>query len=76
MKMGEAIAIIVAVIAASGAWLASRFGRVASLEKRVATLENTNRRLWLHLRAQIDHSYRNHLEPLPIPDDLFGQETT
>lgn len=68
------ITLVVGTIAASGAWVASRWGRIATLEKRVTRSEMLNRRLWLHLRAQIDHSYRSGVIPLPIPDDLFGEE--
>lgn len=66
--------IIVAVIAASGGWAAQKFGRLARLERRLERMEHTNRRMWLHLRAQVDHAYRAGVIPLPIPPDLFRDE--
>ncbi|WP_223693803.1 hypothetical protein [Leifsonia poae] len=68
------LALGVAIVAASGGVLASRYGRVAALEKRVARLDALNRKLWVYLRAQIDHSYRSGVQPLPLPDDLFGDD--
>lgn len=73
--MNEAwLAVGGAIIAASGGWIAHRFGRLARVEAQLARVESTNRRMWLYLRATIDHAYRNGIEPLPIPDDIFGDD--
>lgn len=70
------LAILLGVITASGGWMAHKFGRLARVETRLARMEAVNRRMWLHMRAQVDHAYRNGLQPLPIPEDLFGEEDT
>lgn len=66
--------IILATIAATVAWIVARHGRLARLETRVATAEAINRRMWVHLRQQIDHAYRHGVKPLPIPEDIFGDD--
>ncbi|MGG7466049.1 hypothetical protein [Plantibacter sp. YIM 135347] len=69
------ITIIVATLAVSGTWIATRFGRMASLEKRIDALERRERRLWLYCRKLIDHIWRGHGAPPPTPpDDLFGDD--
>ena len=74
MNFDAWLAISVAIIAASGGWVAHRFGRLARVEAQLSRVESDNRRMWLYLRAQIDHAYRNGIQPLPIPDDFFGEE--
>lgn len=71
LTRGEVIALVIAAIAASGAWVTARYGRLARVEARLARVEAQNTRLWLYVRAQHDHSYRNGVTPLDIPDDLF-----
>ncbi|MFJ2370885.1 hypothetical protein [Microbacterium sp. NPDC087665] len=66
--------LIIAVVAASGGWAANKFGRLARVESRLIHVETVNRRMWLHMRAQVDHAYRSGYMPLPIPADLFGEE--
>jgi hypothetical protein len=75
MQLGPAEygGIIVAVLAASGAWLNARFGRMARLEDRVTRSETVNNRLWAYMRAQHDHCYRHGGTPLPIPEDLYKE---
>lgn len=68
------LALLVAIVAASGGWMAHKFGRLARVESRLARVESINRRMWLHLRAQVDHAYRNGYQPLPIPEDLFRED--
>lgn len=74
MTVTEIAAICVAVVAASGAWINARYGRLARVESRVATLEARNNRMWMFLRQQQDHAYRNGYTPLSIPDDLYGED--
>lgn len=67
------LAVVVAVIAASGAWVASRYGRVGKLERRVDQLEARERKLWLYCRVLIDHIWRGRPAPPPTPpEDIFG----
>ncbi|UGS26585.1 hypothetical protein K8F61_18545 [Microbacterium resistens] len=73
MSATEIVAIVVAVLAASGAWLNARYGRMARVEARLAAVEALNNRLWAYVRRQHDHAYRSGIDPLPIPDDLFGE---
>ncbi|QGJ97477.2 membrane protein [Microbacterium phage JRok] len=63
--------IIVAVVGASGAWLNARYGRMGRIERRLASVEVMNNRLWAYIRQQHDHAYRSGYVPLPIPDHLF-----
>lgn len=65
-----------AVIAASGAWLNARYGRMARVEARMARVESLNNRLWAYIRRQHDHAYRSGYQPLAIPTELFGEEDT
>lgn len=69
------VVVAAAVIAASGAWLNARYGRMARVEARMGRVEALNNRLWAYLRQQHDHAYRNGYQPLPIPPDLFEKET-
>lgn len=71
MTVDAWVPLVVAFVAASGGWVAHRFGRLARVETRLNRVEAVNRRMWLHLRAQVDHAYRSGYQPLPIPDDLF-----
>lgn len=69
------VGIVVAIIAASTTWGATRFGRMASLERRIGALERRERRLWLYCRQLIDHIWRGRPAPPPTPpDDLFGDD--
>lgn len=73
------IALVVAIVAASGAWVTTRFGRVAKLERRIDALERRERMLWMHTRHVMDMYYR-HREPgapdLPeMPEGVFGDDT-
>ncbi|WNY14973.1 membrane protein [Microbacterium phage Douggie] len=63
--------IAVAVVTASGAWLNARYGRMGRIERRLASVENLNNRLWAYVRQQHDHAYRSGYVPLPIPNHLF-----
>jgi hypothetical protein len=63
--------IAVAVIAALGAWLNARYGRMARIESRLEEVEALNNRLWAYIRQQHDHAYRAGIPPLPIPESLF-----
>lgn len=72
--IGAATALIVALVGASGVWLNLRHGRITRLEARLASLEAANRRMWLIIRKQHDHAYRNGYEPIPLPDNLFDPE--
>lgn len=70
-----AVALLVAVVTGSGTWLATRFGRMASLERRIDALEQRERRLWLYCRKLIDHIWKGHGAPPPEPPaDLFGDD--
>jgi hypothetical protein len=74
MSAAEWVLIAVAVITASGAWLNARYGRMARVERRLASVEALNNRLWAYIRQQHDHAYRAGYVPLPIPDHLFETE--
>lgn len=74
MSAAEWVLIAVAVITASGAWLNARYGRMARVERRLASVEALNNRLWAYIRQQHDHAYRAGVVPLPIPDHLFTAE--
>lgn len=73
------MAVIVAIVAASGAWLTTRFGRVAQLERRIDALERRERMLWMHTRHVMDMYYRHRLPGAPdlpeMPDGVFGDDT-
>lgn len=67
------IALVAAAIAASGALVGSRYGRVGKLERRVDELEARERKLWLYCRKLIDHIWRGRPAPPPTPpEDIFG----
>lgn len=67
--------LIGAAVVASGAWLATRFGRMAKLEARIVALETVNRRQWLYNRELLDHIYKGRpAPPPPPPANLFGEE--
>ncbi|QGH78538.2 membrane protein [Microbacterium phage Kaijohn] len=68
--------IAVAVVTASGAWLNARYGRMGRIERRLASVENLNNRLWAYVRQQHDHAYRSGFVPLPIPNHLFENGDT
>lgn len=74
MGIAEWVLIIVAALGASGAWLNARYGRMARVEARVASLEVQNNRLWAYVRQQHDHAYRSGIVPLPIPPEMFEKE--
>lgn len=71
----EWVLIAVAVIGATGAVLNARYGRMARVEARLASVESLNNRLWVYVRQQHDHAYRNGFQPLPIPPEIFDKET-
>lgn len=75
MTFAEWALIAVAVVGASGAWITARYGRLARVEARMASVESLNNRLWAYIRQQHDHAYRSGYQPLPIPSDLFEKET-
>lgn len=75
MGVAEWVLIIVAALGASGAWLNARYGRMARVEARLASVEALNNRLWAYVRQQHDHAYRSGYQPLPIPNNLFEKET-
>lgn len=67
------LALIVAIVAAAGAYTAARYGRVGKLERRVDSLEARERKLWLYCRQLIDHIWRGRGAPPPTPpEDAFG----
>ena len=71
MTATEWVLIGVALITTSGAWVTARYGRLARVEARLASVEALNRRLWAYVRRQHDHAYRSGYQPLPIPESLF-----
>lgn len=73
MSAAEWVLIVVAIVGASGAWLNARYGRMARMEQRLASVESLNNRLWAYIRSQHDHAYRAGYQPLPIPDHLFDK---
>lgn len=67
--------IVLGVIAAGGGWYVSRYGRIATLEKRLALMEGRERQLWNYCRELIDHIYRGRGAPPPTPPKgIFGEE--
>lgn len=76
MSATEWALIAVAVIGASGAWLNARYGRMGRIERRLASVEALNNRLWAYIRQQHDHAYRSGYVPLPIPNHLFENGDT
>ncbi len=69
-----AVTVIVAVVGASGAWVNARYGRMGRIERRLASVELMNNRLWAYIRQQHDHAYRSGFAPLPIPQSLFDHD--
>lgn len=76
MGVAEWVLIAVAVIGSSGALVTARYGRMARVEARLATVESLNNRIWAYVREQHDHAYRSGYQPLPIPPDLFEKGTS
>ena len=68
------IALGLAALAASGAWIASRYGRLAAVERRQDELETRNRALWFYCRRLIDHIWRGRGAPPPDPPDSIAGE--
>lgn len=66
--MSEAVAI--ACLAALGGLGAAGVTMLVHLMRRVARLEDLNRRLWLYSAKLRDHIYRGGGPPPPGPDDL------
>lgn len=65
---------VLAVLAASGAWIAARYGRLAAVERRQDELDRRNRALWLYCRQLIDHIWRELGPPPPNPPDTIAGE--
>jgi len=71
--------VVVAVIAASGSWLAARisarsgsYGRIRDLEERVDLVERRNQILWNYNRQLIDHIYQGTPPPPPpMPEGII-----
>ncbi|AGW42448.1 arginyl-tRNA synthetase [Leifsonia xyli subsp. cynodontis DSM 46306] len=61
------LTLTVAALAATGSLAATRYGRIARLEKRLAELETRERTLWVYTRDLIDHIYRGEGPPPPPP---------
>ena len=63
-------AVATAAVGALGALLVAALAWFASLQRRVAALEDRNARLWVYCRKLIDHIYRGAPPPPPPADDL------
>lgn len=68
------VAVALAIVAASGAWIAARYGRLAAVERRQDELDTRNRALWLYCRQLIDHIWRGRGAPPPDPPDSIAGE--
>ena len=76
VSAAEWVLIAVAAITASVGLINARYGRMGRVEARLAAVESLNHRMWVYVRKQHDHAYRSGYQPLPIPDDLFGEPET
>ena len=71
--------VIIAAIAASGAWFTARisarsgsYGRIRDLEERVDLVERRNQILWNYNRLLIDHIYNGSPPPPPaMPEGII-----
>ncbi|GAB3118431.1 hypothetical protein [Glaciibacter psychrotolerans] len=68
-RLDGVLAMILAVVAAVGAWLSGRSKRIRELEARVEELEATNRAQWLYIQDLINHIYRGKPAPPPPPPE-------
>lgn len=61
------VAVVVAVVAATGGFFTSRYGRVHTLERRMDELEAKDRAFWLYCRQLLDHIWQDKGPPPPSP---------
>jgi len=67
------VAVAVAVVAASGAWLTYGAAKSAQRAKREDTLQKRNIRVINYAQSQRAKLEANGLEPDPWPDDLYDE---